>query len=158
MKRAAGHILLVVAFVINIPLQIGISVYGLVYVIRAFIDGSILIGIIAIPITAVCVAVAHFVVGLIFTPLNGLIALLLSKTDVETASRAEWERERKQAEKEYLDGEQAKSHAEIEHARAQLRKIYVSQGMTLQEADEKIEHDLGKATGEIVGEHKERPE
>jgi len=90
------------------------------------------------------------------TPLNGLIAFLLSKTDVETASHAEWERQRKQAEKEYLDREQAKSQAESEHAKAQLRKIYVSQGMTLQEADKKIEHDLGKATGEVVREDEGR--
>ena len=158
MKRVAGYILLVIAFVINIPLQIGISVYGLIYVIRAFIEGSILVGIIAIPITAICVAIAHFLVGLILTPLNGLIAFLLSKTDVETGSHAEWERQRKQAEKEYLDREQAKSQAESEHAKAQLRKIYVSQGMTLQEADKKIEHDLGKATGEVVREDEGRLE
>ena len=87
MKRVAGYILLVIAFVINIPLQVGISVYGLVYVIRAFIDGNTLIGIIAIPITAICVGIAHFVVGLVLMPLNGLIVFLLGKVDIEPQER-----------------------------------------------------------------------
>ena len=87
MKRVAGYILLVIAFVINIPLQIGISVYGLIYVIRAFIDGSILTGIIAIPIAAICVGIAHLLAGLILAPLNGLIMLLLGKVDIEPQER-----------------------------------------------------------------------
>lgn len=87
MKRVAGYILLVIAFVINIPLQIGISVYGLIYVIRAFIDGSILTGIIAIPIAAICVGIAHLLAGLILAPLNILILVLLGKTDVESQER-----------------------------------------------------------------------
>jgi len=39
-KRVAGYILLVIAFVVNIPLQVGISIYGLVYAIRAFLGGD----------------------------------------------------------------------------------------------------------------------
>ena len=120
MKRVAGYILLVIAFVINIPLQIGISVYGLIYVIRAFIEGSILVGIIAIPITAICVAIAHFLVGLILTPLNGLIASLLSKTDVETTSRDEREWQRRQAERGYRDRKRSIGDAEIEHIKDSL--------------------------------------
>ena len=61
-KRVAGYTLLVIAFVINIPLQAGIAIYGLVYAIRAFIDGNISTGIIAISIAAVCVVIAHFAV------------------------------------------------------------------------------------------------
>jgi len=119
-KRVAGYILSVIAFVINIPLQVGISVYGLVYVIRAFMDGNILIGIIAIPITAVCVAIAHFVIGLALTPLNGLIAFLLSKTDVGTASRDEREWQRKQAEKGYSDRRRSILDAEAQHIKESL--------------------------------------
>lgn len=121
MKRVAGYILLVVAFVINIPLQVGIAVYGLVYVIRAFMDGNVLIGIIAIPITAVCVAIAHFAVGLVLTPLDSLIAFLLDKTDVETTSREKWEWQRKQAEKGYLDRKRSILDAEVEHIKDSLR-------------------------------------
>jgi hypothetical protein len=119
-KRVAGHILLVIAFVINIPLQIGISVYGLIYVIRAFMEGSILVGIIAIPVTAICVAIAHFIVGLILTPLNGLIASLLSKTDVETTSRDEREWQRRQAERGYRDRKRSIGDVEIEHIKDSL--------------------------------------
>lgn len=120
MKRVAGYILLVIAFVINIPLQVGISVYGLVYVIRAFIDRNILIGIIAIAVTAVCVAIAHLVVGLLLTPLNGLIAFLLSKTDAETPSPDERERWRKQAEKGYFDGKRSILDADAQHIKDSL--------------------------------------
>lgn len=120
MKRVVGYILLVIAFVINIPLQVGISVYGLVYVIRAFADRNILIGIIAVAVTAVCVAIAHLVVGFLLTPLNGLIAFLLSKTDVETPSPDERERWRKQAERGYFDGKRSILDAEVDHIKDSL--------------------------------------
>ena len=120
MKRVVGYILLVIAFVINIPLQVGISAYGLVYVIRAFADRNILIGIIAVAVTAVCVAIAHLVVGLLLTPLNGLIAFLLSKTDVEATSRDERERWRKQAERGYFDGKRSILDAEVDHIKDSL--------------------------------------
>ncbi len=84
-------------------------------------DGNILIGIIAIPITAVCVAIAHFAVGRVLTPLNSLIALLLSKPDVETTSREQWEWQRKQAEKGYLDRRRSINDADIEHIKDSLR-------------------------------------
>jgi len=119
-KRVAGYILLVIAFVINIPLQVGISVYGLVYVIRAFMDHNILIGIVAIAVIAVCVAIAHLVVGLLLTPLNGLIAFLLSKTDAETPSPDERELWRKQAERGYLDRERSILDAEVDHIKDSL--------------------------------------
>ena len=121
MRRVAGYILLVVAFTINIPLKVGISVYGLVYVVRAFVDGNILIGIIAIPITAVCLAVAHFVVGLVLTPLNSLVAFLLSKTDVETISRDEREWWRKQAERGCPDRRRSITDAETQHIKESLQ-------------------------------------
>ena len=115
MKGVAGYILLVIAFVINIPLQAGISVYGLVYAIRAFIDGNIYTGIIAISIAAVCVAIAHFAVRLVLTPLRARAALLLSKTDVETAHREQWEWQRKQTEKGYFDRRRSILDAEVQH-------------------------------------------
>jgi hypothetical protein len=119
-KRVAGYILLVIVFVINIPLQVGISAYGLVYVIRAFVDGNILIGIVAIPLTALCAAIAHLVAGLVLTPLNGLVASLLSKTDVGTTSRDEREWRRKQAERGYTDRKRSITDAETEHIKDSL--------------------------------------
>ena len=120
MKRVVGYILLVIAFLINIPLQVGISVYGLVYVIRAFADRNILIGIIAVAVTAVCVAIAHLVVGLLLTPLKGRTAFLLSKTDVKTTSRDQREWQRRQAEKGYFDGKRSILDAEVDHIKDSL--------------------------------------
>jgi len=145
MKRIAGYILLAIGILINWPLQIAIGVYGIVYIVRAFMEGSILAGIIAIPVTGICVGIAHFLVNLVLAPLNILIATLLNKTITETASYEELEQQRKQAEREYLDREQVRTQAEFEHSKAQLQKIYISQGMTLEEANQKIEHDLAKA-------------
>jgi hypothetical protein len=122
-KRVAGYILLVISFVINIPLQVGISVYGVVYAIRAFIDGNILIGIIAILITGVCVVIAHFVVGLVLMPLKGRAAFLLGKTDPETTSRDEREWQRKQTEKGYFDGKRSILDADIQHIKDSLGGI-----------------------------------
>lgn len=115
MKRVAGYILLAIAFVVNIPLQVGISIYGLVYAIRAFLGGDILTGIIAILIAAVCVVLAHFTCGLVLRPLNDLSASLLSKTDVETTHRDQREWERKQAEKGYTDRKRSLLDSEVQH-------------------------------------------
>jgi len=122
-KRVAGYVLLAIAFVINIPLQAGIALYGLVYAIRAFIDGSILTGVIAVSITAVCVAIAHFAVRLVLTPLNGRAALLLSRTDVETPSRDQREWQRKQTEKGYFDRRRSVLDAEVQHIKESLGGI-----------------------------------
>ena len=127
MNRIAGSILLAIAFVLNIPLQIGISIYGLIYAIRAFIDGNILLGIIAILITAVCVVIAHFVVGLVAVPLNVTSAFLLGKTGVETTSRDEWEWQRKQTEKGYFDGKRSILDAEVQHIKDSLGGISSSE-------------------------------
>ena len=120
MKRVAGYILLVVAFVINIPLQVGIAVFGLVYVIRAFIDGNVLIGVIVILITAVCVAIAHFAVRLVLTPLKRRAALLSSNTDVETTHPEQREWQRKQTEKGYFDRRRSIGDAEVQHIKDSL--------------------------------------
>ena len=120
MKRLAGYILLVIAFLINIPLKAGVAAYGLVYAVRAFVDGNILTGIIAIPITAVCVAVAHFVVRLALTPLKGRTAFLLGGTDVETASRDQREWERKRVEKGYHEGRRSLLDADAQHIKDSL--------------------------------------
>jgi hypothetical protein len=122
-KGVAGYILLVIAFVINIPLQAGISVYGLVYAIRAFIDGNIYTGIIAISIAAVCVAIAHFAVRLVLTPLRARAALLLSRTDVETTHREQREWQRKQTEKGYFDRRRSILDAEVQHIKESLGGI-----------------------------------
>ncbi len=119
-KRVAGYVLLVIAFVVNIPLQAGISVYGLAYAIRAFIDGNILTGTIAISIAAVCVAITHFAVRPVLTSLNGRAALLLSKTDVEPTSRDQREWERKQTEKGYFDRRRSILDAEAQHIKESL--------------------------------------
>ena len=114
-KRVAGYILLVIAFVVNIPLQAGIAILGLVYAIRAFVDGGILTGTIAISIAAVCVVIAHFAVRLVLMPLKGRAALLLSNTNGETAHREQWEWQRKQTEKGYFDGRRSILDAEVQH-------------------------------------------
>ena len=120
MKRVASYILLVIAFLINIPLQAGIAVYGIVHATRAFVDGNILTGTTAILLTAACVAVAHFAVGLLLRPLKGRAAFLLGKTGVETTCREQREWERKQAEKGYLDGRRSILDVEVQHIRDSL--------------------------------------
>ena len=122
-KRVAGYILLVIAFLINIPVQAGIAVYGLVYAIRAFLDGNISTGTIAILLTAACVAIAHFAVRLVLTPLKGRAASLLSKTDVETTHFEQREWQRKQTERGYFDRRRSILDAEVDHIKDSLGGI-----------------------------------
>ncbi len=126
MKRVAGYILLVVSFLINIPLQVGISIYGLVYAIQAFVGGDVLAGAIAISIAAVCVAIARLAVGLMLTPLNGLSASLLSKTDIETTCREQWEWQRRQTEKGNTDRKRSILDADVQHIKDSLGGILVA--------------------------------
>jgi hypothetical protein len=114
-KRVAGYILRAIAFAINIPLQAGISVCGLVYAIRAFIDGDISAGILDIPLTVACVAIAHLAVGPVLTPLNGRAAYLLNRTDVETTRSEQSGWERKQAENGYVGRRRSLLDAEVQH-------------------------------------------
>ena len=123
MKRIAGYILLAIAFVINIPLQVGISIYGLIYAIRAFINGNILTGIIAILVAVVCVVIVHFTSGLVVVPLYVTGAFLLGKAGAETTSRDEREWQRKQAEKGYFDGKRSILDAEVQHIKDSLGGI-----------------------------------
>jgi hypothetical protein len=119
-KRAAGHVLLVFAFLINIPLQAGIAVYGLVYAIRASVDGNTITGILAIPLAAACVAVAHFAVGPALRLLNSRAASLLGKVNVETTCPDQREWRRKQAEKGYFDRRRSILDAEAQHIKESL--------------------------------------
>lgn len=114
-RRVRGHTLLAIAFLINIPLQAGISVYGLVYAIRAFIDGGISAGILDIPVTIACVAIAHFAVGLVLAPLNDRAAFLLNRTDVETTGSEQAEWERRQIERGYVDRRRSLLDVEVQH-------------------------------------------
>jgi len=66
--------------------------------------------------------IVQLVVGFLLTPLNGLIAFLLSKTDVEITSREHWEWQRKQTEKGYLDRKRSIGDAEVEHIKDSLRQ------------------------------------
>ena len=119
-KRVAGYVLLVFAFLINIPLQAGIAVYGLVYAIRAFVDGNTITGILAIPLTGACVAIAHFAVGPALRLLNSRATSLLTKTDVERTCPDQREWRRKQAEKGYFDRRRSILDAEAQHIKESL--------------------------------------
>jgi len=120
MKRVAGRILSVVAFLINIPLKVGIAIYGLVYVIGAFVAGNTVEGILGIPLLIACVAIAHFAGALVRTLLNDRIAVLLSNTDAGITSREQWEWERRQAERGYFDGRRSLLDAEVQHIKESL--------------------------------------
>jgi hypothetical protein len=122
-KRVAGYVLLAIAFVVNIPLQVSISVYGLIYAIRAFVDSDILTAVVAILIAAVCVAIAHSGVSLVLKPLKSQAARLLSKTDVEATHRDQREWQRKQAEKGSPDRRRSILDAEVQHIRDSLGDI-----------------------------------
>jgi len=62
----------------------GIAIYGIYYMVRAFIDGSILIGIITIPVTLLCIGIAHLIVGVISMPFIALLyKLFVWAEDIE---------------------------------------------------------------------------
>jgi cytochrome c-type biogenesis protein CcmE len=119
-KRVASRILLVIAFVINIPLKVGIAIYGLVPIIGAFVAGDAIAGIFDIALVVACIAIVHFAGALVLTPLNDRIALLLGNTDVEMTCRDQREWERKQVGKGYFDGRRSVLDAEVQHIKESL--------------------------------------
>jgi hypothetical protein len=134
-KKAVGYFLMGLGWLIFWPVQIGIAIYGVYYVVTAFINAGVIAGLVSIPIVGICLAVFYFLVHIIATPYSALVSSLLG---TEKRRRELWERQRKEQEAEMLGAKHLEWYSETRMALSKL-------GMTSQE----IEDEMIKRAEEI---------
>ena len=140
MKRAVGYFLLTIGFLINWPLQIGISIYGIYFIVRAFLDGSILIGIIALILTPFLVGITHFIVGLILLPLNGLGMVLIGKL-LDDHSNNRLNIPFTPEAQSIVDAKREETLSQIERIHKMRVNLYIKEGMSSVEAELKVKQE-----------------
>jgi len=131
--KVLGYLLLGLGLIVFWGVQIGLGLYGIFYIIKTFAEGGIIAGLISIPIVGAIIAVVSIILHFIAIPYTALVALLLGKTEEK-----EREIKRKQAEKEYLEAEHAKYQIEQAHNLEALKRSYIAQGLTEEEANRKV--------------------
>jgi len=142
-KKGLGYFLVGLGMAITWPIQIGCFAYGIYYIVTAFINTGVIGGLVSMGIVSVCLLGLHFLIYIISTPLRALAGSL-----IEGEKDAEMERQK--TEMEYLASERLKSEKEIAHAQQQLKKAYMAQGMTEEEADEQINQDKQAIDAELA--------
>lgn len=128
MKQVVGYFLMGLGWLIFWPVQIGVAVYGIYYIVTTFINTSVIAGLISIPITGICLAVFYFLVHILVIPYSALVSSLLV---TEKKQKELWEKQRKEQEAEMLATEHLKFKSE-------MRNILSKQGMTSQEIEDEI--------------------
>ena len=83
MRHFLGRVLFILGILILWPLQIGLSIYGIYYVVKTFLNAGVIAGLISIPITGLCLGAIHMLITLISTPLAGLVVSLLEEKKQE---------------------------------------------------------------------------
>jgi len=131
MKRLFGYFLMGLGWLIFWPVQIGVAVYGIYYIVTAFINAGVKAGFVSILITGVCLTVFYILVHFSAIPYSVLVSSLLG---TEKRQRELWERQRKEQEAEMLANERLKGNSERRNALSKL-------GMTPQEIEDEMRKD-----------------
>ena len=80
MKRVVGYVVMAFGILIFWPLEIGLCIYALFYIIGIFLDAGLLPGLISIGVAAICLTISGFILFALQLPLSALAASLLEKT------------------------------------------------------------------------------
>ena len=134
MKRLTGCLLLGFGLLIFWPVQIGLGLYGLYYIIMAFINAGVIAGLISIPIVGVILAITYIIIHLLTMPYILLVHSLLENKKQELNLR-------EIKNQKVIENRRAEFEGEMAHIHYQLKKAYMGQGMTEQEADDKVKQD-----------------
>jgi len=135
MRRFLGRALFILGILILWPIQIGLFVFAIYYIVKAFLDAGVIAGLISIPIAGLCLWGIHMLLGLIEIPLAALAASLLEgKEEKVNPYEKEWRRA--------MEAQDLEFQKEKAHIREQLKKSYMNLGMTSEEANKKVaEHE-----------------
>jgi hypothetical protein len=134
MRRFLGRALFILGILILWPIQIGLFVFAIYYIVKAFLDAGVIAGLISIPIAGLCLWGIHMLLGLIEIPLAALAASLLEgKEEKVNPYEKEW--------REAMEVQDLELEKEKAHSREQLKKSYMNLGMTSEEADKKVAED-----------------
>lgn len=143
MKKLAGYVLMVLGFLIFWPLQIGLSLYGLFYIVTVFLDAGVIIGLLVIPLIGVGLGLIHLAISAVSMPIAHLTAVLLQNKK----GKVKWERELEEIWNNYdrqLATDDMNKRAEIEWRINHWRR-FMEDGINPAEADKKaqaLDYDL----------------
>ena len=87
MKKALGYVLFGLGLVIFWPVQIGLGLYGLFYIVKTFLNGGVIAGLIAIPIAGISLFIIGMVIHIVASPYMILVSSLLERVKLTTAER-----------------------------------------------------------------------
>jgi hypothetical protein len=150
MSHFLGRALFILGFLILWPLQIGLGVFAIYYIVKAFLDAGVIAALISIPIAGLCLWGIHMLLGLIEIPLAGLTASLLEdKEEKVNPYEKEW--------REAMEAQDLEFQKEKAHIREQLKKSYMNLGMTSEEADKKVADDEREIDNNLRLEESEKP-
>lgn len=133
MKKLVGYLLLGIGFLTFWPVQIGLGLYGLYYIIMAFINAGVVAGLISIPIVGISLAIIGFIIHILATPYMLLVSFLLQ----DKRGKVKWERELEEIWDNYdrqLATDDMNKRAEIEWRIHHWRR-FMEDGLSPKEAD-----------------------
>ena len=136
MRKALGYLLYGLGLLIFWPVQIGLGLYGLYYIIMAFINTGVVAGLISIPIVGIILAIIGFIIHILATPYTFLTSWLLEGE--ERKKQLALQRIQEQEDKKARSLEFEKEMAYIRH---QWKKSYIAQGMSEEEAEIRVKKE-----------------
>lgn len=86
MRHFLGRALFILGILILWPLQIGLFVFAIYYVVKAFLDAGVIAGLISILIAGLCLWGIHMLLGVVSIPLAALAARLLEEKTTKIKS------------------------------------------------------------------------
>lgn len=128
MRHFLGRALFILGILILWPLQIGLFVFAIYYIVKAFLDAGVIAGLVSIPIAGLCLWGIRMLMGVIAIPLAGLAASLLEEKKQEPSLQELNYQEDQKATEE-------KARKEIAYLRQRAIDAYVAQGKTQEEAE-----------------------
>lgn len=87
MKKLFGYLFLGLGLLIFWPIQIGLGLYGLYYIIMAFINSGVIAGLISILIVGVGLSIIYIIIHIVAAPYMLLVGSLLGEGRLAAAER-----------------------------------------------------------------------
>jgi hypothetical protein len=144
MRAIIGYMLLGLGVLVAWPVQIGIWLFGIYYIITAFINSGIFAGLISISIVVVGSSILFMIIHFLSLPYIAVVNALLERQVIE-----EREKNRMNAECEMLAGENIKSLS-------QSGKWLAKAGMSSEEIEKEIEKRQKEADEDFIEREKAR--
>ena len=97
--KALGYLLYGIGLLIFWPVQIGLGLYGVFFIVKTFLNAGVVPGLISIPVVGISLGIVYLIIHVIATPYIVLVSSLLGKEkpqgnyyEIAKAYHREWEK------------------------------------------------------------------